>query len=49
MALFFQVLVDTSPTEEDREFLSQTSGVLLKLKSSLEKEFSGNLPKRRPW
>ncbi|XP_060063048.1 son of sevenless homolog 2-like [Ylistrum balloti] len=49
---YFEVikaLISTSPNEEDQESLEQASGLLTFLKAMLERKFSGNLPKKKPW
>ena len=44
-----QALIDTSSSEEDQEVLEQAYGLLQSLKVALERRFSGNIPKRKPW
>ncbi|XP_025106105.1 son of sevenless homolog 2-like [Pomacea canaliculata] len=49
---YFEVikaLIDTSSCEEDQEVLAQANGLLQSLKVLLERRFSGNIPKRKPW
>ncbi|XP_070181903.1 son of sevenless homolog 1-like isoform X2 [Littorina saxatilis] len=49
---YFEVikaLIDTSSSEKDQEVLEQVLGLLQALKVSLERRFSGNIPKRKPW
>lgn len=49
---YFEVikaLIDTSSNEEDQEVLKQVYGLLQSLKVPLERRFSGNIPKRKPW
>lgn len=43
------MLQDTSPNDEDKEFLGQAIGLMVNLKTSVEKKFGNNLGKRRPW
>lgn len=47
--IFKQALINTSTKEEDRENLEQASGLLTTLKAMLERKFSGNMPKKKPW
>lgn len=44
-----KVLQDFSPNDEDKEFLGQALGLMVNLKTSLEKKFGNSLCKRRPW
>ncbi|CAI9720907.1 son of sevenless homolog 1-like [Octopus vulgaris] len=44
-----KMLQDTSPNDEDKEFLGQAIGLMVNLKTSVEKKFGNNLGKRRPW
>lgn len=49
---YFEVikaLIDTSSNDEDQEVLEQANGLLQALKVRLERRFSGNIPKRKPW
>ncbi|KAK3094148.1 hypothetical protein FSP39_024725, partial [Pinctada imbricata] len=49
---YFEVikaLSNASPCEEDRECLEQASGLLASLKAVLERTFSGNYPRAKPW
>ncbi|XP_076464153.1 son of sevenless homolog 1-like [Babylonia areolata] len=49
---YFEVikaLIDTSSSGEDQEVLEQAYGLLQSLKVLLERRFSGNIPKRKPW
>ncbi|XP_076442792.1 son of sevenless homolog 2-like [Babylonia areolata] len=49
---YFEVikaLIDTSTNAEDQEVLEQSYGLLQALKVWLERRFSGNIPKRKPW
>ncbi|KAL5007967.1 hypothetical protein ScPMuIL_013548 [Solemya velum] len=49
---YFEVikaLINTSPNEEDQDCLEQAYGLLTPLKVTLERRFSGNFPKKKPW
>ena len=38
-----------STNEEDEDCLKQADGLLMTLKTMLERKFSGNMPKKKPW
>lgn len=49
---YFEVikaLMAASTCEEDEDCLKQADGLLMTLKTMLERKFSGNMPKKKPW
>lgn len=38
-----------SSSEEDEDCFKQADGLLMALKTMLERKFSGNMPKKKPW
>ncbi|XP_063427477.1 son of sevenless homolog 2-like [Mytilus trossulus] len=49
---YFEVikaLMTASSSEEDEDCFKQADGLLMALKTMLERKFSGNMPKKKPW
>jgi hypothetical protein len=38
-----------STSEEDEDCFKQADGLLMTLKTMLERKFCGNMPKKKPW